>query len=418
MTQVEEKAAARRVKRLNRIPETNTPMLTVLAPSGTARVSTYRTPAGTAESFACVESGSGRGIAEALDEVASAYDDLLKASALSPDTLVFGRLFLSDIENQKNAVLSSRLWKSLAPGAVSVVGQPCLRGGAAGLFTCHVDPGARALRRTTAGDKANPWRKELLLEGAGYGLLYNVNYEAPGAGGAQGQTEAIFGSLTQALERRKMALLDCGIRSWVFVRDIDNNYKGMVQARREFFARHDLTEKTRYLASTGIEGKSRSVAALVGVDMFSIAGLSPGQIVRMEARQNMSPTIDYGVTFERGLRVRFGDRSHLYVSGTASIDRKGEVLHLGDAAGQAKRTMDNVAALLAGQGASLRDLAYLIVYIRDRNNCGAVMNVVEPLLAAGTPVLAVEGAVCRPSWLMEVEGVAVTEDHTEYAPFL
>ena len=97
-----------------------------------------------------------------------------------------------------------------------------------------------------------------------------------------------------------MTLLGNTIRSWVFVRDIDNNYRGMVEARKNFFKRNDLTDETRYLASTGIEGKSRNVNSLVSIDLLSISDLSPRQIVRMEARANMSPTIDYGVTFERG----------------------------------------------------------------------------------------------------------------------
>ena len=75
--------------------------------------------------------------------------------------------------------------------------------------------------------------------------------------------------------------------------------------------------------------------------------------------------IKYGVTFERGLRVRFGDRSHLYISGTASIDKNGDVIHVSDVKNQRRQTLDNVKALLSPHGARLKDMAYIIVYLRS-----------------------------------------------------
>ena len=70
---------------------------------------------------------------------------------------------------------------------------------------------------------------------------------------------------------------------------------------------------TRFIASTGIEGFSKEVNSLVSFDAFAIKNLKQEQIVRMEAPKNLPPTITYGVTFERGTRVRFGDRSHLHI---------------------------------------------------------------------------------------------------------
>lgn len=62
-------------------------------------------------------------------------------------------------------------------------------------------------------------------------------------------------------------LLFCGsIRTCFFVRDVDVNYAGVVKGRKEEFVRLGLTEKTHYLASTGIQGQiadSRSLVLLV-----------------------------------------------------------------------------------------------------------------------------------------------------------
>ena len=138
----------------------------------------------------------------------------------------------------------------------------------------------------------------------------------------------------------------------------------------------------------------------------------------MEALSHLRPTILYGVTFERGLRVRFGDRSHLYISGTASINSQGEVLHEGDAGLQTRRAVENVRALLEAQSATLADLAYVIAYVRNVHDRQQVRKVLDEELGEGTPLVFAEAAVCRPAWLMELEGVAIIHDRSEFPPFL
>jgi enamine deaminase RidA (YjgF/YER057c/UK114 family) len=138
----------------------------------------------------------------------------------------------------------------------------------------------------------------------------------------------------------------------------------------------------------------------------------------MEALSHLGPTIHYGVTFERGLRVRFGDRSHLYISGTASIDAKGDVLHDGNAELQARRSVENVRALLEAQSATLEDLAYVLAYVRNAHDRQQVASVLDEQLGGSVPLLLTEAAVCRPTWLMELEGVAIIPDQSEFPPFL
>ena len=76
--------------------------------------------------------------------------------------------------------------------------------------------------------------------------------------------------------KKRMNLRNNTVRTWIYVRDIDNNYKGMVVARREFFTRIGLTNQTRYIASTGIEGKSIKMQSLVSLDSLSIGNHQRG----------------------------------------------------------------------------------------------------------------------------------------------
>jgi len=118
-----------------------------------------------------------------------------------------------------------------------------------------------------------------------------------------------------------------------------------------------------------------------------------------------------------GTRIRFGDRSHLHISGTASIDRYGNVLHPGDVRKQTSRAIENIRALLEPHGAGLSDMAYIIVYIRNFKDANKVLEILNRELPGEIPRIFLEGAVCRPTWLVELEGVAVTADSTDYPDF-
>ena len=94
----------------------------------------------------------------------------------------------------------------------------------------------------------------------------------------------------------------------------------------------------------------------------------PEQVQYLKALDHLSPTYIYGVTFERGTSVAYRDRKHIIISGTASIDSKGEILHPGDVSLQLDRTIENIDVLLDQAGASLDDMCMSIAYVRDRSD--------------------------------------------------
>ena len=191
----------------------------------------------------------------------------------------------------------------------------------------------------------------------------------------------------------------------------------MVESRKAFFQEHGLTTETRYIASTGIEGFSKEVNSLVTLDAYAVNNLKKEQIIRMEALDYLSPTDKYGVTFERGTRVRFGDRSHLHISGTASIDKSGKTLYISDIRKQTLRTIENIRVLLAPYAADLKDMVYIIAYIRDIKDGNRVMEILKREIPGEIPVVFLESSVCRPDWLVELEGVAIIPDSNNFPVF-
>ena len=119
----------------------------------------------------------------------------------------------------------------------------------------------------------------------------------------------------------------------------------------------------------------------------------------------MSPTHIYGVTFERATAVKLGNVDFLFISGMASIDKKGDVVHPGNILKQAERTLQNISALLDSAGFAREDLSSFIVYLRD----SADYEFVKPLLeqySKDLPTVCVKAPVCRPGWLIEIEATA------------
>jgi enamine deaminase RidA (YjgF/YER057c/UK114 family) len=384
-----------------------------------SRCSTFSVAEGCDETFISLATLEGLSFPEALAELTARYSSALDRLSLSDSTAVFCRIFLSDILNQKSALLQSALFNRLRVScALSIIEQKPVDCGPVSLLSYHLRDPKKAVTKQLSHPTSDGWRNDLIVKGRNYSLLFSANHTDGDIFNAYAQTKAIFESLNSVIEQSGMNLLDNGIRTWVYVRDLDNHYGGMVRARRDYFAAHGLTDKTRYLASTGILGMSYSPEKIVSVDSLSVRGLAAGQIVRMEALSHLSPTILYGVTFERGLRVRFGDRSHLHISGTASINRKGEVLHEGDAELQTRRAIENVRALLEAQSATIDDMAYVVAYVRNVHDRQRVRKVLDEELGGKIPLVLTEAAVCRPAWLMELEGIAIIPDRSEFPPFL
>ncbi len=99
------------------------------------------------------------------------------------------------------------------------------------------------------------------------------------------------------------------------------------------------------------------------------------------------------------------DRVQVILGGTASIDPEGGILNPGDMPRQPDRTLENIAALLDRTGASPGNMGLLIACVRDPADAEPARHLVQTRFP-GAPVQMVIAAVCRPGWLIEIEGPA------------
>ena len=345
--------------------------------------------------------------AEALLEQYEADCSKLKCTG---ETEVFLRFHLSDISRQASVL---RTMLGTRDSFVSFVGQPPLNGGRIILEAWHLRP--PDFEKSVIDYNGT---HEVDIKFKNYEFLYHCCRKLK-ADNSSNQTFEEFTTLENALKQRGGNVAENCLRTWIYCRDVDNNYAGLVKSRRELFHQYGLTDKTNYISSTGIEGQCENHHRLIGMDSYCIFGLEAGQVEYMHALDHLSPTSEYGVTFERGTRIIFGDRSHYYISGTASIDKNSEIVHPGNVSLQTDRTIENISALLNNHDADLSDLKIAVVYLRDANDAPLVEERLQTLLPKNLPRIMVKAPICRPGWLVEIDAIGVNNSgNSSYKKFI
>lgn len=373
----------------------------------TMNLSVFRTDEGAVELNLMAEATAYDSLAVQLQWLEQAYAIALAKIDTDTTSTVIRRLFCSDPVNQSDLLKASALWDP-DTCVISCVGQPPIGPAKVALWAYHVIDADQPLQKQTTDTTLVLKRGELTH-------LWLAGKTAPKDRDSYPQTQQIFNQLDTELSAHQMNLADHVVRTWFYVRDIDVNYQGLVDARREIFQTHGLTQDTHYMASSGIGGESIDPQATVLLDAWAIAGIKPEQIEYLNAPQYLSPTHVYGVTFERATSIAYQDRKHILISGTASIDHEGQIVHPGNIALQLERTIQNIEALLQQAHATLEQMTHWIVYLRDANDEPLVRKYLDQKLGP-VPMVIVYAPVCRPGWLVEIEGIAITKHDDEQLP--
>ena len=261
-----------------------------------------------------------------LEAVMNAYNSLIEGPMKGAQA-VFKRYFLSDAANQADEIIVS----DVTDCAKSIIQQAPLDGTKVALWVylmTDVQTGLSqsGLYEVRHGDFRHLWN------GSAHNMAANSEY----------QTRLLFNEYNMQLIEEGCTLEANCIRTWFFVNDVDLNYGGVVRARNQFFFTQGLTVHTHFIASTGIGGRQQDPNVLSQMDNYAIAGVKKEQIHYLYAPSHLNRTSDYGVSFERGTYVDYADRRQVFISGTASINNKGEVMYPKDIVKQ-RRCMRSVS---------------------------------------------------------------------------
>lgn len=338
---------------------------------------------------------------EQLNVILDTYYNLLE-NELKGAFAIFKRYFLSDTANQRDLLIMNEPENPAC--ACSFVEQPPLNGTKIALWV-YLQSGVvcRALDKGLYEVTHGPYRH--LWGGAAYNKAAN----------AEIQTRLILNDYIMKLIEQGGSLAENCIRTWFFVQNVDVNYAGVVKARNEVFMTQGLTPDTHFIASTGIGGRCADPDVKVLMDTYAVLGICKEQIHYLYASDNMDSTSEYGVSFERGTYVDYGDRRQVFISGTASINNKGEVVYPGDIRKQTKRMWENVEALLKEAEMSFSDVGQMLIYLRDTADYTVVKEMFDtryPLI----PKIILRAPVCRSKWLIEMECMGTKKIHNAQYP--
>jgi len=146
-----------------------------------------------------------------------------------------------------------------------------------------------------------------------------------------------------------------------------------------------------------------------------LAEVSAGSITKraITNRKVLNEAYSYGSAFSRGMRIDLKDLTILLISGTASIDKRGNTVYVGDLRAQVRRTFDNITGLLASEGATWHDIVRTTCYLRDIERDYKAFNEeraafykdqgLDPLPAS----TGIQAILCRPDLLVEIEAIAM-----------
>ena len=320
--------------------------------------------------------------------------NILDTEKLENRTLQYCKVFLSDSQNQIKEFEESLLYQEFLKGTnLTIVEQTPLNGSKASL-----------LIKTT--DDTTP----ILFHS-----LRLTEEEAKGKNSYE-QTRLLFNKYLKTIEGTDMTMERNLVRTWIYVTNIDVNYQGVVEARNDIFDKEGLTADTHYIASTGIGGATPVRHAAVAIDFLTVPNIKEEDKKYLQAQEHLNPTHEYGVAFERGTRLTLPThtlhpegsqqfKQQYFISGTASINKHGDVVYEGDIVRQTGRLLENIGALLKDGDATMNDIRYFIIYLRDITDYHTVeilMNQFYPQI----PHIIVEAKVCRPGWLIEMECIA------------
>ena len=339
---------------------------------------------------------------EQLQSLAKAAKDLLSLAPQGTKCFM-ARCHVSDAANQSDTI--KNILSPILNSTLSIIQQPPLDGTKIALWIYAVSNVEKEYINGISKLYHNGYKHYWTTEN---GNSEDSTYQ---------QTVSLLDNSSNILKNGSMSICDNCKRTWLYVNDIDNHYADVVNGRNDVFDREKLTEQTHYIASTGIFGYTGKRGVNVMLDTYSIKGLNVEQTQDLYALSNLNRTSEYGVRFERGVAIKYGDRTHAFISGTASIDNMGNILYPNDIKKQTQRMWENVEALLAEVDMHLdEDVAMMTVYLRDMADYNIVKVLFEKRFP-NRPKAIVLAPVCRPGWLIEMECICIKETKNKFRDF-
>ena len=402
--------------------------------------------------FVAAAARQGAGFRQQAQDVLRGIEGLLKAEGARA-SIVMQSVFLGNSADEAECRAIMREFYGADMPATTYIWQP------------PCDGALLAIEAMGVGRTQGQGELEIVRRGEDTVIVRHSGIAWAHVGGVRGETAAVHGAATSAFELAAARLESAGfrfeevIRTWLYLGDITGMEGQQTRYAELNRARADVYRDLKFAAgSKWSEGDSpvfgdhrrpllrsgaRSVPAKTGtvpvfpastgigadgkhVTIGCMAMRAERAGVRAVAIENPKQTAAYDYAhqygnespkFCRAMAVAADDFAAIFISGTASITAS-ETRHLGDIGAQTAQTLDNIESLiaeanladhgLAGCGSTLADLALVRVYIKRREDYALARAICEKRLG-GVPVIYALGDICRAELLVEIEGIAFSQ---------
>ena len=227
--------------------------------------------------------------------------------------------------------------------------------------------------------------------------------------GGEAQARQMFENARALLEANG-SNFSHAVRTWVYLPHILQWYREFNAARTAAYERFGVFDESSpgtLPGSTGIQGAGVTPAQCL-MDLVAVEALA-GEALAVSRISNprQSEATSYGSSFSRAVEVSHAGVSCLNISGTASINERGETSYVNDLEGQIFDTMLNVGALLQLRGTGWEDVCVATAFFKKAEYIPAFDRVLRTLGVPRFPVVPAIADVCRPELLFELEATAV-----------
>lgn len=199
-------------------------------------------------------------------------------------------------------------------------------------------------------------------------------------------------------------------RTWIYLPQLLCWYDDFNAARREVYTELGLSGGSLPLwlpASTGIQGQSPRGRECM-MDLLAVSGRSDsGHRLEMLSSPLQCEAYDYGSFFSRAVELRDESVSRIFVSGTASIDNRGQTVFKDDPKSQIRFTLQVVKELVGTRGHSLADMAHCVAFFKNSEYADVFEEVAEEQGLDTRVVVQTVADVCRNDLLFEMEALTV-----------
>lgn len=206
------------------------------------------------------------------------------------------------------------------------------------------------------------------------------------------------------------------VRTWIYLHEILKQYETFNKARNIKFREFELIPKTIednlyeqvYMpASTGIEGNNSFQAAGV-MDVLAIKKKNNSNIsIKNENGTNQKSAYRYGSAFSRAMIVDSNPGKYIYLSGTASINEKGETVFLNDIENQIEMTGDVIKALVKKENFDFRNLSEGTVFLKKPEFIKEYRDFSKKNGLDKMPCIITVADVCRDNLLFEMDATFI-----------